>query len=51
MTEVVGQSGRQYRIDRVLQDKGRLLGRVFLVTYVISDKANVGYLLRLIQRR
>lgn len=36
-TEIKGQSGRQYRIERVLQDKGSLLGRVYLATYVISN--------------
>jgi hypothetical protein len=31
-SEIRGQSGRQYKIERVLQDKGNLLGRVFLAT-------------------
>lgn len=30
--EIRGLSGRQYEIERVLQDKGSLLGRVFLAT-------------------
>jgi hypothetical protein len=42
-TEIKGQSGRQYKIERVLQDKGSLLGRVFLATYVIPNRASVVY--------
>ena len=50
-TEIKGQSGCQYQIERVLQDKGSLLGRVFLATYIIPNMANVVYPLKLIQRR
>ncbi|KKY22822.1 putative calcium calmodulin dependent protein kinase [Phaeomoniella chlamydospora] len=32
LTEIKGPSGRQYKIERVLQDKGSLLGCVFLAT-------------------
>lgn len=39
-TELQGQSGRQYKIEHVLQDKGPLLGRVFLATYVVSGRTN-----------
>lgn len=42
-TEIEGQSGRRYKIERVLQDKGSLLGRVFLATYVIPRTASVIY--------
>lgn len=34
MEEVIGQSGRRYVIERVLQDKGIQLGRVYLASYV-----------------
>jgi hypothetical protein len=37
-----GQSGRQYRIERALQDKGSLLGRVSLVTHVLT-RASTGF--------
>lgn len=33
-TELEGLSGHRYKIERVLQDKGSLLGRVILATYV-----------------
>jgi hypothetical protein len=35
--EIVGQSGRRYLIERVLQDKEILSGRVFLATYVLLE--------------
>lgn len=41
-TEIKGQSGRRYEIERVLQDKGSMLGRVFLATYVIRNQENIG---------
>lgn len=41
--EMKGQSGRQYRIKRVLQDKGSLLGRVLLASYVILNRVSMGY--------
>jgi hypothetical protein len=34
-TVIRGRSGRQYRIERILQDKGSLLGRVFLAMCVV----------------
>ncbi len=43
-TEIKGQSGRQYKIERVLQDKEGLLGRVFLATYVCSEQGQDGLL-------
>jgi hypothetical protein len=42
-TEVKGRSGRQYEIECILQDKGSLLGRVFLATYVLPKTASIGY--------
>jgi hypothetical protein len=42
-TEIKGRSGRRYKIERVLQDKGDLLGRVFLATYVILNRVAIGY--------
>lgn len=42
-TEIRGQSGRQYRIERVVQDKGSLLGRVFLATYVVPKRPSTGF--------
>jgi hypothetical protein len=41
-TEVKGRSGRQYEIECILQDKGSLLGRVFLATYVLPKTASIG---------
>ena len=42
-TEIRGQSGRQYKIERVLQEKGSLLGRVFLATYVVLNRVSGTY--------
>lgn len=41
--EIRGQSGRHYMIERVLQDKGSLLGRVFLARYAVSERPSVGF--------
>ena len=41
--EIKGQSGRQYKIERIIQDKGSLLGRVFLAAYVIPNRASMFY--------
>ena len=41
-TAIRGRSGRQYGIERALQDKGRLLSRVFLATYV-PTRASTGF--------
>ena len=43
LTEIKGQSGRRYNIGRVLQDKGILLGRIFLATYVILTRTSMFY--------
>lgn len=40
---ITGQSGRRYRIEHALQDKGSLLGRVFLATYVVLTRAGTGF--------
>ena len=42
-TEIKGQSGRQYTIEHVLQDKGSLLGRVLLATYAIPNSPSMVY--------
>ena len=42
-TEVKGRFGRQYEIKCILQDKGSLLGRVFLAMYVLPKAASIGY--------
>jgi hypothetical protein len=41
LTEIRRQSGRQYKIERFLQDNGSLLGRVFLATYVVPKRASM----------
>lgn len=34
LAELEGLSGHRYKIERVVQDKGSLLGHVILATYV-----------------
>lgn len=37
---LVGQSGRHYQIERVLQEKGSAAGRVYLATYIAPEAQN-----------